>query len=393
MSGELDALAAAVDALDLAVDTDVLAEVLSIADQLQAKANRLGGEIDAANLYEVDGATSMPGWLRTFGRMTRNVAASFTKVGRRLRGLPVTREAWESGLLSGGQVQVILANLNDRTATRFAECEAELVPLLAPLTMVDTVTAMQEWKRRAEAELDDIETPEPASTLHLSRTLAGRVETTGSFDADDGTVIETAIRVALADDTCEDDERTPAERRADAATRVHQFFLDQRGAKQHGRRRPHVDLVVRMDEHGHLQGELLHGGPLPLATTERLLCDCTAQRVFVDAASKVLDLGRDTRTVPEDQFNLTVLRDKHCRAYGCDCPAEYADVHHVIEWLKHGNTDLSNLVLLCRRHHKLIHQPGWTNELLSDGTYVMTDPRGRKYMTHPPGTLLGSLAA
>ncbi|MCU1487364.1 MAG: putative endonuclease [Actinomycetia bacterium] len=227
----------------------------------------------------------------------------------------------------------------------------------------------------------------------MSRTLAGRVETTGSFDADDGTVIETAIRVALADDTCDDDDRTPAERRADAATRVHQHFLDHRGAKQHGRRRPHVDLVVRIDEHGHLEGNLLHGGPLPDATVERLLCDCTAQRVFVDAASKILDLGRDTRTVPDDQFNLTVLRDKHFRAYGCDCPAEHADVHHVIEWLKGGNTDLSNLVLLCRRHHKLVHKPGWTNQLHTDGTYVMTDPRGRRYVTHPPDTLLGQLAA
>src|SRR4051812_14089763 len=122
----------------------------------------------------------MPGWLRTFGRMTRNLAASFTKTARRLRSLPVTRRAWESGALSGGQVQVILANLNERTAARFAECEADLVPLLGPLTMVDTVTAMQEWRRRAEAELDDVEAPVPASTLHVSRTLAGRVETTGS---------------------------------------------------------------------------------------------------------------------------------------------------------------------------------------------------------------------
>jgi hypothetical protein len=336
----------------------------------------------------------MPGWLRTFGRMTRNAAAAFTKTGRRLRSLPVTRDAWESGSLSGGQVQVILANLNERTAPRFADCEAELVPLLAPLTMVDTVTAMQEWKRRAEAELDDAEAPEPASTLHVSRTLAGRVETTGSFDADDGTVIESAIRVAMADDTCDDDERTPAERRADAETRVHQFVLDHRGAKHQGRRRPHVDIVVRVDHDGRVQGDLLHGGsPLPDSTVERILCDCTAQRVFVDAASKVLDLGRDTHSVPDDQFNLTVLRDKHCRAYGCDCPAEHADVHHVLDWIKGGRTDLANLVLLCRRHHKLVHKRGWTNQLHADGTYVITDPRGRQYVTHPPDTLLGSLAA
>src|SRR4051812_33217090 len=107
MSGELDALAALVDALDLAVDTDELAMALSIADRLHAKANRATGDVDAAGLYEVDGAVSMSGWLHTHAGMTKGTAYTTAKTARRLRLLPVTREAWESGALSGGQVQVI----------------------------------------------------------------------------------------------------------------------------------------------------------------------------------------------------------------------------------------------------------------------------------------------
>src|SRR4051812_17006995 len=225
MSGELDTLAALVDGLSVAVDTDELAQGYALADRLLAKLSRATGEVDAVGLYEADATVSMSGWLLTHAGMTKNTAWATAKTARRLRLLPVTREAWESGLLSGGQVQVILANVTDLLVARFAECEEGLVPLLAECTIVETVTAMKEWRRRAEDELDEgVEKDVPASTAYVSKTLGGRVETSGSFDADDGSVIEAAMQAALADDPS-DDDRTPAERRAAASVRIHQFFL------------------------------------------------------------------------------------------------------------------------------------------------------------------------
>ena len=391
MSGDLDTLAALVERLDLAVDTDEVAEGYALASRLLAKLSHATGDVDAAGLYENDAAVSMSGWLQTHAGMTKHTAYAVARTARRLRLLPVTRAAWESGALSEGQVQVILANVTDRLAARFAECETGLVPLLARCTVVETVHAMKEWRRRAEAELDEIEREEPASTAHVSKTLDGRVETSGSYDADDGSVIRAALEVAMADDRPDDDERTPAERCADAEVRIHQFFLDQRGAKRHGRERPHVDVVVHVDG-DHLRGELFDGTPLPRSTVERLLCDCVAHRVLVNQASVVLDQGRGERTVTDEQFRAVKRRDRHCRAYGCDCPGEYTDVHHVWDWIKGGPTDLDNLVLLCRRHHTLFHKPGWTNELRDDGAYVVTDPRGRTHTTYPPDTLLRAVA-
>jgi len=304
--------------------------------------------------------------------------------------LPVTRAAWESGALSEGQVQVILANVTDRLTARFAEHETGLVPLLARCTVVETVHAMKEWRRRAEAELDEVEKPEPASSLFVSP-VGDRVAVSGSFDNDDGSVVNEAVRVAMADDTDDEDERVASERRAAAMVVVCQFFLDQRGAARHGRERPHVDVVVHVDGDD-LRGELFDGTPLPRSVVERLLCDCVAHRVLVDQASVVLDQGRGERTVTDEQYRAVKRRDRHCRAYGCDCPGEYADVHHVWDWIKGGPTDMDNLVLLCRRHHTLFHKPGWTNELRADGAYVVTDPRGRTYVTYPPDTLLQAAA-
>jgi hypothetical protein len=152
-----------------------------------------------------------------------------------------------------------------------------------------------------------------------------------------------------------------------------------------------VDVVVRIEE-GKVAGRSIDGPMLPTSSVERMLCDCAAHRVLIDSASAILDYGRASRTTPVDLFNALVLRDQTCRWLGCDRPADWCDAHHVVPWWDFGHTRLDNLVLLCRRHHQLGHQPGWTNELRADGTYAVTDPRGRTYMTHPPGLLRGLAA-
>ena len=208
----------------------------------------------------------------------------------------------------------------------------------------------------------------------------------GSFNADDGAVLETALRIAMTEDTPAE-ERTPAQRRADAVTAIHQFFLDHQRSSRGGRRRPHVDIIIKAGPDGRITGELLDGTLLPESSVGRYLCDCAAHRVLTDGASVILDYGRATRTVPVDLFNALALRDKHCREYGCDRPPEWCDAHHVWSWEEGGPTSLDNLVLKCRRHHTLGHKPGWTDKLLPDGTYKVTDPRGRVWQTRPPGML------
>lgn len=386
MSGELRELADAIESLSLPVATDVLAEALSIADRFHAKTARLAGEVDAAGLWELDGATSLTAWCRQYAGMTNAAASSLSKVARRIHHLPVTAAAWESGALTGGQVEVIVANITDRTLDRFGETEAQIVPSLEGLAILETVTTVQAWRQRIDAELDEVEPSEPEQTFHLSKTLDGRRELRGSFNADDGAVLETALRLAMTDDD-EGEERNPAQRRADAEVAIHQFFLDHQRAARGGRRRPHVDIIVKVEPGGGVTGELLDGTLLPASSVHRYLCDCAAHRVVTDGASAILDYGRATRTVPVDLFNALVLRDRHCRTYGCDRPPEWCDAHHVWAWEEGGPTSLDNLVLKCRRHHTQGHKPGWHDKLLPDGTYEVTDPNGRVWQTRPPGML------
>lgn len=382
-----DGLAAAIDEVEVPPAGDALVVVLALLDRLTAKVSEAVGEYDASGGWELDGATSAAAWLRYRGGMTMPAAASTVRTARRLRRLPVTKQAWLDGTLTGGQVHVVVANLDDRTAPLFAEQEAAVVPVLAPLRVHETATAMQRWRARAEALVDDgAGDTMPVRRLHVSRTLGGRFALDGDFDTEGGEVVHTAVRLAITNDGPDDPVRTLAQRRGDALVDVCRFFLDYQRHRRGGRHRPHLNVVVdvQMLTAGG-PGEVVGGGPLDATTVRRLLCDAAVHRVVTDGRSTILDYGTTTRTVPANLWSALVLRDRHCRHDGCDRPPEWCEAHHVIPVSEGGPTSLDNLVLKCSRHHHLGHLPGWQEELAPDGTLVVTDPSGRTRVTHPPG--------
>jgi Domain of unknown function (DUF222) len=120
VSSILEALSDAIDDLDLPVDGTMLTEAFSLANRLDAKLLAAVGEHDRAEVWRNDGATSMTAWLRHHTGHSGRDAARCTRTARRLRELPVTAAAYRDGVLSGGQIQAIVANLTDRTADLFA---------------------------------------------------------------------------------------------------------------------------------------------------------------------------------------------------------------------------------------------------------------------------------
>jgi Domain of unknown function (DUF222) len=387
VSSTLDGLADAIERLDLPVDNAVLAEAFALADRLNAKLLAAVGDYDTAELWRNDGATSMTAWLRHHTHRSGRDAARCAKTARRLRQLPVTAAAHRDGVLSGGQIQAIVANVKDRTAGLYADHEADLVPELARLSVVDTAVAMQDWARRADAVVgDDPDTPQPERVLHLSRILDGRRELSGSFDPEGGAVIATALRLAATPDVDGEPARSPSQRRGDALVDVCRRFLDHQQHRRGGRHRPHLNVVATLDElERRGQGRLLDGSTLDGTTVQRLFCDAGVHRVFVAGRSSILDYGTTTRTVPANLFNALVIRDRHCRFPGCDRPPPWCEAHHVRWVLDGGPTSLDNLTLQCSRHHHLLHTPGWHAKLLPDATLVVTTPDGRTLEGQPPG--------
>jgi hypothetical protein len=117
-------------------------------------------------------------------------------------------------------------------------------------------------------------------------------------------------------------------------------------------------------------------------TARRLACDCNVQWIAEAFDGTPIGVGRRSRTVPRWLDRLVRYRDRHCRFPGSE-RLRGAQVHHIVHWADLGPTDYLNLVLLCPRHHRLVHEFGWSmhgNPSLP-GDLVFVRPEGRE---HPP---------
>jgi hypothetical protein len=156
------------------------------------------------------------------------------------------------------------------------------------------------------------------------------------------------------------DPRSPAQRRADALGEVCRRSLDSSERPEVAGERPHVvvnvDLETLEGRVGH-RCELEDVGPISQETARRLVCDAGVSRIITKGRSEPLDVGRKTPTVPAALRRAVVARDGHCRYPGCDRPQSWCDAHHIQHWADGGETKLSNLVLLCRPHHRAVHGP------------------------------------
>ena len=116
-------------------------------------------------------------------------------------------------------------------------------------------------------------------------------------------------------------------------------------------------------------------------TSLRIACDASSVAMRLGTDGAVLDVGRKTRTVPPSIRRAHQARDRSCRFPGCT--ARRCDAPHVEHWVDGGATSLENLVLLCRRHHRAVHEGGFEVTLLRNGTTVFLRPDGLRARAAP----------
>lgn len=125
--------------------------------------------------------------------------------------------------------------------------------------------------------------------------------------------------------------------------------------------------------------ELDRVGVIDAQTARRLACDASVMRVVMSARSEPLDVGRRTPLVPPAMRRAVVLRDRRCRFPGCDRRHTWCDAHHVVHWADGGATAAHNLVLLCRPHHRIVHE---------SGRFLLEMEDGRPVFRRSDGTVL-----
>ena len=176
-------------------------------------------------------------------------------------------------------------------------------------------------------------------------------------------------------------------RRADALALVAESFLAHGAESLSGGDR--LQIVVHVDhetlkERTAGRSEFDDGPGVSAETSRRLSCDCSYVKITEDDNGEPLNVGRKTRSIPPALRRALNSRDKGCVFPGCT-HKKYVDGHHVHHWANGGETKLTNLVSLCRFHHRLVHEGGVRIERLDDGAWRFVRPDGESFDACAPG--------
>lgn len=228
----------------------------------------------------------------------------------------------------------------------------------------------------------------PARYLTLRNTNDGGLRGELRLDAQGAATFRAALSPLAAPRPTEDgsrDGRTVDERHADALVEIAMRLLDRGDLPTERGERPHVvvtiayDALRRVVESAWLDG----AGPIDPESARRYACDAAVIPVVLGSTSEPLDVGRKSYVVPIGIRRALRLRDGGCAHPGCSVPAQWCNPHHVVPWLEGGLTAMDNLVLLCPRHHRLIHHSEWTVDIVG-GRPVFRPP---PWMSNQPQSL------
>ncbi|HET7482722.1 MAG TPA: DUF222 domain-containing protein, partial [Actinomycetota bacterium] len=361
-----------------------------------------------------------------------NAAREHVRVARSLRDLPLIRAQFESGRFSYSHVRALT-----RVATPDNEEELVEMARCAPTAQLEKmVRAFRGAVRAAETD----EAKRRLATRHLTYFYDddGSFVINARLSPEDGAVVEKALQIlegkleeegfsaetleeTVADDalgqlidqafsrpeldqrdasavTAADDARrrlylaqatSPVERRrADALVALAEAALASHHEFRHDPDRfqvvAHVDLDVLADVADEGRSELADGPVIAPETMRRLGCDSSIV-TMVERDGEVLSVGRKTRAIPIPIKRALRARDGHCTFPGCTNSA-WVEGHHIEHWARGGETKLSNLCLLCRAHHRAVHEYGY-EVTIHDGEPVFFRPDGSRI---EPPTVTGS---
>ncbi len=144
----------------------------------------------------------------------------------------------------------------------------------------------------------------------------------------------------------------------------------------------HVDLSALNSREAEGASAIQDGPSLPAETVRRLCCESGLVTWLEDASGRTLDVGRKTRAIPPALRRALDKRDQGCQFPGC-ANHRFVDAHHLEHWAAGGETKLENLTLLCRYHHRLLHEGGFSASRQGD-KLCFADPAGRPIPAVPP---------
>ena len=319
-------------------------------DALQLALSRLAARFAEGSGWDDEGYASAIDWMRFNCHVTSSTAANYIAVGKAEPRLPETIKDVESGRLGFAHL-VVMARTALAVGRRFEE--SALLPLARESSPGKFHYKCLHYRHSmdSKAYCDEQNNQELNHHLNISTVESGHLLINGVLDPVGGAVVRTALE-ALAKPSGAHDDRSREVRLADAAVELASW-----GKPANLMVTATVETLKGLA--GAAAGEMEFSLPIASASVQRIACDCSVTRVLLNQESVTIDVGRSRRVVDGALRKALKLRDRHCQWPGCERPASYCDGHHLVHWIDGGETNLDNVVLLCKRHHRMVHEGGW----------------------------------
>ena len=372
---------------------DEIAELSAHLDAATARLLDLIREFDARGGWNT-GFRSCAAWLAWRVGLDLGAARERVRVARALETLPALAEALARGELSYAKVRALT-----RVAT--PATEARLLAVGRAGTAAHVERIVRGWRRvDRQAEAREAARQHAARALHVYQDEDGTMVLRGRLTPEVGALLLRALDAAR--ETLYQRRRaneavlpaadpavaapTRAQQQADALallaeTALH-HELDPGASGERYQVVVHVDAAVLADPNQPGQSVLEEGSHVSAETSRRLACDASRVVMRHDEDGRVVEVGARTRTIPPALRRALHHRDRSCRFPGCNI--RFGQGHHVRHWAQGGPTTLSNVALLCHRHHRAVHEEGYQIERLSDGALRFRRPDGRPLPEVPP---------
>jgi hypothetical protein len=339
---------------------------------------------DDAGEYAEDGALSSVAWLKWKCKLSGGAAAERVGIARQIEKLPKTQEAFAKGEVGFQQVAMLARTAENVGAGPVREHEATLLQAATTMDPGRFASVTKDFEHRVDADsvLAEANRAYARRYLHISEPSNGLVRLDGLLDAEGGAIVRTTLNAVTSKD--KNDERSAGQRMHDALIDICKRAMDTGKLPERGGQRPHLIITTTVDALASRQGQpagKLHGtAGVPAETIRRQACDAAVTRIS-GRAELDAEVSEANRTIPPAARRALIARDRGCIFEGCGRPPEWTDAHHVRHWIDGGPTTLENLALLCRRHHRLVHEGGWKLVRGTDGSWLAT-PRTARIQPH-----------
>jgi len=366
-------------------------------------------EFDECGGWSGEGIKSCAHWLNWKVGLGMGAARERLRVAHALAELPLTRAAFRKGRVSYSKVRALTRVATPRN-------EDMLLHIAFNGTAWHLERAVRVWRRENRLQALEYE-----NERHAMRELSwyeddeGFLVMNARFTPEQGAVIRLAVEAVLEQifrehknvsaETSAQGEPSPlkthsdpvAARRADALTRVAEGWLSGGNASNGDRFviNVHTGMETLKADGTGAEAEIEDNGKVSAETSRRLACDAGVVhwlngQADPTAGVEPLSVGRKTRSVPPAIRRALQRRDRGCRFPGCTC-TRFVDAHHIHHWADGGETHIDNLVLLCRQHHRLVHEGGFGLSRTPAGGLDFTGPASRRIPAVPEKRFSGNV--